>query len=216
MQPPGQTRQSQSPQRQTSVIVMDFPALCYSCQDVVAHYLSGMLRLTAACVPQVNHCQGQLFEFFQHIYQRHGTRRQTRLELLRPAPRNQAGIPYNTPYEVHWPFAWHQDYYLYADFTENPGNMCYILPGAACEKCLEICQNPDPPESARLGAPRELRLKCKQINRSKSTERNKRASKSINQYEQCKQTRILHKTRKGMYVMEWNGKEGKGREGNVM
>ncbi|CAE7847487.1 unnamed protein product [Symbiodinium microadriaticum] len=40
------------------------------------------------------------------------------------------------------------DYYLYADFTENPGNMCYLLPGEACEKCLETCQNPDPPASA--------------------------------------------------------------------
>ncbi|CAE6972498.1 unnamed protein product [Symbiodinium natans] len=40
------------------------------------------------------------------------------------------------------------DYYLYADFTENPGNMCYILPGEACEKCLDICQSPDPPSSA--------------------------------------------------------------------
>mmetsp|Transcript_41938 Transcript_41938/g.97676 ORF Transcript_41938/g.97676 Transcript_41938/m.97676 type:complete len:597 (-) Transcript_41938:19-1809(-) len=40
------------------------------------------------------------------------------------------------------------DYYLYADFTENPGNMCYILPGDACQNCLDICQNPDPPESA--------------------------------------------------------------------
>jgi len=40
------------------------------------------------------------------------------------------------------------NYYLYADFTENPGNMCYLLPGEACEKCLETCQSPDPPASA--------------------------------------------------------------------
>jgi len=38
------------------------------------------------------------------------------------------------------------DYYLY--FMENPGNMCYLLPGEACEKCLETCQSPDPPASA--------------------------------------------------------------------
>ncbi|CAK9058918.1 unnamed protein product [Durusdinium trenchii] len=40
------------------------------------------------------------------------------------------------------------DYYVYSDFTENPGNQCYILPGAACQECLRRCADPDPPASA--------------------------------------------------------------------
>lgn len=40
------------------------------------------------------------------------------------------------------------DYYIYADFTENPGNQCYVIPGEACRACLNVCQNPEPPASA--------------------------------------------------------------------
>lgn len=40
------------------------------------------------------------------------------------------------------------DYYIYSDFTENPGNQCYVLPGAACEECIRRCADPDPPKSA--------------------------------------------------------------------
>lgn len=41
-----------------------------------------------------------------------------------------------------------KDYYIYSDFTENPGNQCYVLPGAACEECIRRCADPDPPKSA--------------------------------------------------------------------
>ena len=30
------------------------------------------------------------------------------------------------------------DYYIYADFTENPGNQCYVIPGEACRACLNV------------------------------------------------------------------------------
>jgi len=40
------------------------------------------------------------------------------------------------------------DYYIYADFTENPGNQCYVIPGEACRACLNVCQSPEPPTSA--------------------------------------------------------------------
>mmetsp|Transcript_28779 Transcript_28779/g.46202 ORF Transcript_28779/g.46202 Transcript_28779/m.46202 type:complete len:622 (+) Transcript_28779:55-1920(+) len=40
------------------------------------------------------------------------------------------------------------DYYLYSDFTENPGNMCFLLSGDACKACMQRCANPDPPKRA--------------------------------------------------------------------
>jgi len=39
-------------------------------------------------------------------------------------------------------------YYVYADFTENPGNQCFVHSKAACEKCLQTCAaNPLPRSS---------------------------------------------------------------------
>jgi len=36
------------------------------------------------------------------------------------------------------------DYYMYSDFTENPGNQCFLLSKTACQACMEKCQSPSP------------------------------------------------------------------------
>jgi len=40
------------------------------------------------------------------------------------------------------------DYYLYSDFTENPGNQCFVLPSEQCAECMRRCDSPAPPPSA--------------------------------------------------------------------
>jgi len=40
------------------------------------------------------------------------------------------------------------DYYIYSDFTENPGNQCFVLASEACAECMKRCDNPPPPPSA--------------------------------------------------------------------
>merc|ERR1740121_1634863 len=36
------------------------------------------------------------------------------------------------------------DYYVYSDFSENPGNQCLVHAEEQCEKCLEKCAEKDP------------------------------------------------------------------------
>jgi len=36
------------------------------------------------------------------------------------------------------------DYYIYSDFTENPGNQCYVLSKQACVECLQRCEGDQP------------------------------------------------------------------------
>jgi len=36
------------------------------------------------------------------------------------------------------------DYYIYSDFTENPGNQCFVLAKDACAKCMHRCESPSP------------------------------------------------------------------------
>merc|ERR1712194_370376 len=36
------------------------------------------------------------------------------------------------------------DYYIYSDFTENPGNQCYVLSKDACVECMDRCQRHQP------------------------------------------------------------------------
>jgi len=40
------------------------------------------------------------------------------------------------------------DYYIYSDFTENPGNQCFVHSKESCKACLAKCKNPPPPASA--------------------------------------------------------------------
>lgn len=40
------------------------------------------------------------------------------------------------------------DYYIYSDFTENPGNQCFVYSKSICEACLRRCEDPPPPRSA--------------------------------------------------------------------
>jgi len=40
------------------------------------------------------------------------------------------------------------DYYIYSDFTENPGNQCFVLEAQECAACMQRCDNPPPPSSA--------------------------------------------------------------------
>jgi len=40
------------------------------------------------------------------------------------------------------------DYYIYSDFTENPGNQCFVHASAACQACMRKCASPEPPRSA--------------------------------------------------------------------
>lgn len=36
------------------------------------------------------------------------------------------------------------DYYIYSDFTENPGNQCFVLSKDDCAKCMRLCESPSP------------------------------------------------------------------------
>jgi len=36
------------------------------------------------------------------------------------------------------------DYYLYSDFTENPGNQCFVLSKDSCAACMHRCESPSP------------------------------------------------------------------------
>merc|ERR1719157_484195 len=36
------------------------------------------------------------------------------------------------------------DYYIYSDFTENPGNQCFVLSKDACVECMNRCHNHQP------------------------------------------------------------------------
>mmetsp|Transcript_82899 Transcript_82899/g.173572 ORF Transcript_82899/g.173572 Transcript_82899/m.173572 type:complete len:638 (+) Transcript_82899:50-1963(+) len=40
------------------------------------------------------------------------------------------------------------EYYLYSDFTENPGNQCLVLAGDACRACLKRCADNPLPDDA--------------------------------------------------------------------
>merc|ERR1719210_1054130 len=40
------------------------------------------------------------------------------------------------------------DYYIYSDFTENPGNQCFVHSMAACQACLQRCASSEPPKRA--------------------------------------------------------------------
>jgi len=40
------------------------------------------------------------------------------------------------------------DYYIYSDFTENPGNQCFVHSAAACSACMFRCASPPPPRRA--------------------------------------------------------------------
>lgn len=36
------------------------------------------------------------------------------------------------------------DYYIYSDFTENPGNQCFVYSNATCNACMQRCESPPP------------------------------------------------------------------------
>jgi len=40
------------------------------------------------------------------------------------------------------------DYYIYSDFTENPGNQCFVLAKDACAECMSRCESPSPKRSS--------------------------------------------------------------------
>ncbi|CAE8655699.1 unnamed protein product [Polarella glacialis] len=40
------------------------------------------------------------------------------------------------------------DYYMYSDFTENPGNQCFVHSAASCQACMKRCTSPPPGEKA--------------------------------------------------------------------
>jgi len=43
-----------------------------------------------------------------------------------------------------WGQSLNLDYYIYSDFTENPGNQCYVLSKDACVECMQRCGHHQP------------------------------------------------------------------------